>query len=66
MHHEYRFFLFDEFPYISQDSLEKIPPLKNIIAVSDAEVKDTDGKTTRVCRTVYLFTYRKEIGNNYL
>ena len=26
MHHECRSFLFDEFPYISQDSLEKIPP----------------------------------------
>ena len=28
MHHQYRSFLFDEFPYISQDSPEKIPPLK--------------------------------------
>ena len=32
MHHEYHSFLFDEFPYISHDSLEKSPPLKNIIA----------------------------------
>ena len=31
MHHEYRSFLFDGFPYISHDSLEKIPR-KNIIA----------------------------------
>ena len=28
MYHEYRSFLFDEFPFISQDSLEKIPPPK--------------------------------------
>ena len=28
MHHEYHSFLFDEFPYISQDSLVKIPPEK--------------------------------------
>ena len=26
-------------------------------ALSDAEIKDIDGKTTRVCRTVYFVTY---------
>ena len=25
--------------------------------LSDAEIKDIDGKSTRVCRTVYLVTY---------
>ena len=39
MHHECRSFLFDEFPYISQDSLEKIPPRKILSLMSPAVMK---------------------------
>ena len=37
--------------------MEFLKQYNSDIELSDADIKDIDGKNTRVCRTVYLVTY---------